>query len=567
MIFLTAQFMQMLHDRKTGRNVSMLVHFGVALVAVMSLFAVLFHLIMQYEGRPTYSWLDGYYWLMVTMSTLGYGDIVFETQLGRMFSIVVIFSGLIFLLAFLPAIFIEFFYMPWMKAQAEARAPRRLHRDVSGHVILTHLDPVTRSLMQKLKRYQIEYVLLVDDVQRALQLHDEGFNVMVGPNDDPRTYRNMNIDRAALVACTGTDTSNTNIAFTVREQCDSVPIIATASLSQSVDILELAGATHVLQLAQALGESLARRTIGGDAQAHMIGNFHELRIAEATPAGTPLVGKTLAESKLREQLGLIVVGVWERGRFILPKADTKIAETTVLVMAGSAEQFRRYDELFCIYHQAAAPAVIIGGGRVGRAAGAALAAQQMEYRIVEKLPERVRDPDLYVVGDAAEIEVIKKAGIEKTHTVFITTHDDDTNIYLTIYCRRLRPDVQIITRSTHERNVSTLHRAGADFVMSYANMGSSSIFNWLRKSDVLMVAEGLNVFRVALPPALVDKRLVDTSIRDETGCSVIAIQKGDQLEPTPDPYKPLLEGTELVLIGTVEAEQTFFEIYGSAKQK
>ena len=45
---------------------------------------------------------------------------------------------------------------------------------------------------------------------------------------------------------------------------------------------------------------------------------------------------------------------------------------------------------------------------------------------------------------------------------FVTTNDDATNIYLTIYCRRLRPNMQIISRSTMERNVTTLHRAGAD---------------------------------------------------------------------------------------------------------
>ncbi|NIP80294.1 MAG: potassium channel protein, partial [Gemmatimonadetes bacterium] len=73
--------------------------------------------------------------------------------------------------------------------------------------------------------------------------------------------------------------------------------------------------------------------------------------------------------------------------------------------------------------------------------------------------------------------------------------DDATNIYLTIYCRRLRPDVQIVSRATLERNVTTLHRAGADFVMSYSSMGANAILNVLQSGDVVMVAEGLEVFR------------------------------------------------------------------------
>src|SRR5690606_35979816 len=134
----------------------------------------------------------------------------------------------------------------------------------------------------------------------------------------------------------------------------------------------------------------------------------------------------------------------------------------------------------------------------GRATGQALAERHQEYRIVERLPERVpfAARDNYVIGDAGDLEVLEKAGIKEAPAVIITTHDDDISIYLTIFCRRLRSDIQIISRATHERNVSTLHRAGADFVMSYASMGSNIIFNLLKRSDVLMLAEGLNVFRM-----------------------------------------------------------------------
>jgi hypothetical protein len=102
----------------------------------------------------------------------------------------------------------------------------------------------------------------------------------------------------------------------------------------------------------------------------------------------------------------------------------------------------------------------------------------------------LQNPEKYVVGNAAELEVLKRAGIMETPSVIVTTHDDDTNIYLTIYCRRLRPDVQIISRATRERNIATLQRAGADFIMSYASMGSNAMLNlWI----MLMVAEGLDV--------------------------------------------------------------------------
>ncbi len=84
----------------------------------------------------------------------------------------------------------------------------------------------------------------------------------------------------------------------------------------------------------------------------------------------------------------------------------------------------------------------------------------------------------------------------------MTTHDDDLNIYLTIYCRKLRPDVQILSRSTLDRNVPSLYNAGANLVMSHASMAASTIINLLSPGRVTILTEGLNIFRVTAPRPL-----------------------------------------------------------------
>jgi Trk K+ transport system NAD-binding subunit len=205
--------------------------------------------------------------------------------------------------------------------------------------------------------------------------------------------------------------------------------------------------------------------------------------------------------------------------------------------------------------------VVIGGGRVGRATGESLARRGLEFVIVEREPPPNQPPGHYVQGDAADIEVLEQAGIRKAPTVIITPNNDDTNVYLTILCRRLRPDIQIISRATLEQNVSTLHRAGADFVMSYASMGANAIFNVLRRADVLMLAEGLTVFRVAVPPALVGKTIAESAVRSQTGCSIVALTANSTIEINPEPNRTLTADAELILIGVVEAENQFLKIY------
>ncbi len=559
---LPAEILSLAHGRRGRRDLRVLARFFLVLTVMVTIYSIVFHLLMLSEGQE-HTWITGFYWTLTVMSTLGFGDITFHSDVGRLFSILVLASGTIFLLVLLPFTFIEFFYLPWMAAQAKTRAPRRLPEETRGHVLLTHHDAVTSALIRRLEQYRYAYALVVADVDEALRLHDLGLNVVVGDLDDPETWTRVRVQEAALVASTGSDVTNVNVAFTVRALAKELPIITSAVDAASVDVMKLAGSDFVLRLEERIGQAFARRTVGGDAMSHVIGQFDELLIAEATTRGTPLVGKTLLENgRLFHKLGVTVVGVWERGKFEPARAETELHDNTVLVLAGSREHLLRYDEFFCIYNVSTAPVVIIGGGRVGRATARALAKRDVDYRIVEKLPERVRDPEKYVLGSAADLEVLEQAGIRETSTAIITPHEDDVNVYLTIYCRQLRPDIQILSRATLERNVAPLHRAGADSVLSYASMGASAVINFLRRSRIVMVAEGLGLFEVPVPAALAGRTIAESRVRERTGCSVVALRTERGMEVVPNPGAVLADGTDIVLIGTAEAEESFLGTYG-----
>jgi voltage-gated potassium channel len=202
--------------------------------------------------------------------------------------------------------------------------------------------------------------------------------------------------------------------------------------------------------------------------------------------------------------------VWKRGHFEPSRFDTRVDANTVLVLVGSKEHLAAYDARYSQYGQHEASIVILGGGRVGQATARTLAQGHRDYRIVDKDPGRIEDDDRGVVGDAADLEVLKRAGIDQARTVIVTTHDDDVNVYLTVYCRKLRPDAQIIARATRERTIASLHRAGADFVLSYASMGASAMLNLLKQDKVLLVAEGARLLpsaRAALLGGHDDRRL------------------------------------------------------------
>jgi Trk K+ transport system NAD-binding subunit len=560
MKFLPSILMYFFQSGKAKTNVKALFKFVIILIFLVTLYTIIFHYIKAYEGEQ-HSFTSGFYWTIVTMTTLGYGDIVFTSDLGRAFSAIVLLSGVVFLLVMLPFTFIQFFYAPWLEAQNKARTPRELPSTTAGHVILSSMDPLVAALIEKLKQHDYTYAIITSDQQNALELYDLGYKTILGDLDDMETYRKTRADKAALAFFNNDDQTNTNATFTLREFSKDVEIVASAEATESVDILELAGSSQVYQFSRMLGRALARRVLGVSMHANVIGRFDDLLIAEAPAMRTPLDGKTIMQSRLRETTGVNIVGIWERGKFIAPFPDTRITSETVLVLAGSEKQLEKYDEIYGIYNLSFAPVLILGGGRVGRAAAQALDENEVAYRIVEKNPRLAADKEKYVTGSAADLYVLKKAGIDKAPSVIITTNNDDLNIYLTIYCRKLKPEIQIITRATRERSVSKLHHAGADLVMSYASMGANTIINHLKGDNVLMVSEGLDIFKEKVPKSLVGKTLAESEIRKKTGCSVIAIDSQGTTKINPVPDSILKEGDELILIGSTESEAKFLSSF------
>ncbi|PIE69806.1 MAG: potassium transporter TrkA [Deltaproteobacteria bacterium] len=559
-----AQLVFFFQNKTTQRNFAVLWKFFAFLGCIVIAYSVLFHLLMMYEGRY-YSWVTGFYWTMTVMSTLGFGDITFHTDLGLLFTMLVLVSGVLFFLIMLPFIFIQFFYTPWLEAQEKARTPRELPENIQGHVIITNIDPVSTRLIERLIKQQIPYAIVTADTQKATELHDQGYSVVIGEPDKAITYERLRIQRAALVVVTNDDLMSTNIAFTIREVDEVVPIVTDADQANSIDILEFSGNTSVFEFTRMLGESLARRTLGVGMNTNVIGRFDDMVISEMPAMGSELAGKSLIDSGIRRETGVTVIGLMEKGKFKPSTPRTVIAPHTVLLLAGSCQQLAAFDQRFSAPVQRnfqETQVLILGGGRVGMAAAATLAEHGISYRIIEKDPDRANESGSahLIVGDAADIAVLKEAGIETAKTVIVTTHSDEMNIYLTFYCRQLRGDIQIISRSILESNVAKLHMAGADQVMSYASLGAGKIFQLLKPDEVSLFTEGLVVFNAKAGGILRDKTILESGVREKTGCSIIAIRHDERMIVSPPPETRLAASDELVLIGTPENEQLFLDL-------
>lgn len=564
MKYLSSEFAFIFTDREASTNLRSLLKYFLFLGALVTAYAILFHVIKLYVEGEEHSWITGIYWTLVVMSTLGFGDITFTSDIGRVFSVVVLLSGVMFLLVVLPFQFIRLFYAPWLEARIRVRAPRAIPPHVSGHVIVARFDPVGQALADRLRETQIACYVLEPDAVTAARLAGEGLAVVTGENDSRRTYEQLQIGAARLVLANAEDTANTNITLTVREVAPAIPIAAIAENVESIDILELSGATTVLPLKQRLGEYLANRVDAGRPEPHVIGSIRGIHIAELPARDTPFVGLLIRDTHLRERVGVSVVGLWERGKLVTAFPHTRIEPSSVVVVAGTAAHIDALDTLLPATRREA-PVLVIGAGKVGEAAARFLKAKGLTvYAIDREGPALLALRDVVdgaFAGDAADRAIIELAGIHSVKTVLLTTNDDAMNIYLAVYCRRLNPDLRIVSRITHERNVEAIHRAGADFALSYTSLGVESVMSLLSGHPPVLLGEGVELFELPMPKGLAERRLGDTAIGSRTGLSVVALERGDEIVTHLTRETVLPHDGRLIALGSAQQREEFLAAF------
>jgi voltage-gated potassium channel len=546
-------------------NLKALFKLLVFVVVTMAAFSVGFHGLMILAEGERHSLLTGFYWTVVTMTTLGYGDITFTSDIGKAYSLFVLVSGVILLLIILPFAFIRFFYAPWLEAQIHLRAPRRVPADTRGHILICDYDSIAQELVRRLKDDGIPHFVLAGDPTAAAELISKGVSTVLGEYDSISTYEDLRIREARLVVANYDDAVNTNIVLTIREVAPEVPIVAVASSDDAVDVISLAGATEVLPLKRWLGEHLANRVSATRAHSHVVGRFEDLSIAELPVRKTPLSGKTILQARLREIAGINVIAVWERGVLHATRPDLRLTDDSVPVISGTASQLEALDDILLIYDINTNPVILIGGGRVGRAAAKSLLEKSIPVNIVEQDEARARrltDQGYSVfTGNGADFDLISEAGINLAPSVVLSTHDDATNIFLSSYCRRLNPDIRIVSRITYERNVESVHRAGADFVLTYASLGATAIYAVLQNNPLLILGEGLSFFTVPVPESLAHKSLAESGIGAKTGMIVIGLRRNSSFETGINAATMIPPDAELVMLGDGEQRHRFSELY------
>ncbi|MBX0303918.1 potassium channel family protein [Haloarcula salinisoli] len=531
----------------------------VGLAGVILGFAVAYDYGMSaFEGEPR-EFLHSLQVVVETFTTTGFGsDAPWESTGMRLLVIAMDITGVVLIFLALPVLL-----FPLFEEAIETNAPTTVERDLEDHVVICQFTPRGETLVTELESWDVDYVIIEPDSDRADDIYEEGYHVI---HADPQSVEGLEearlTDARALVA-DASDQVNTSIVLTAREVDEHVRTVSVVEEPDRAKYHDLAGADHVLSPRQLLGESLASKvttgvstTLGDSIEVGEDFDIAELPIHR----GSELVGTTLAESGIREETGVNIIGAWFRGQFVSPPSpDAELDGSTVLLASGTARQLESLKSmtLSSVRGFRRGETVIVGYGEVGQT----IAEDLQTARVPHTILDRQEKDGVDVVGDATEPADLRAAGVEDARTVILALSEDTDTEFATLVIRDLNPEVEVIARAEETENVTKMYRAGADYVLSLATVSGRMLASTiLEDENVISMDQQVEIIRVDAGD-LAGTTLGEADVRSRTGCTVLALERNGTVLTDLGPDVRIQYGDSIVIAGTDAGVTRFKQLY------
>jgi Trk K+ transport system NAD-binding subunit len=499
----------------------------------------------RFEHKPR-TFLESLEWSVETLSTTGYGrDNHWNSPAMTILVITVQLAGML-----LVPLVLFLFVLPYIAERFEQRLPRDADRALRDHVVVYHYGPAVETLLQKLAGQHIPTLVAETDEERTRGALERDERVVFSRSDED-ILDVCGIERARAIVANGRDEENAGITLRARQMGFRGDIFAFVEDPTHRKAIELAGATsaytprHIIAAALAAHASnvLSPRMPGLEAIAGL--ERREMRV----PATSPAAGLTLAEARIGSKSGSIVVGQWSGSRLDTHCAgDMRIAGGGVLELIGDAASLRDAAELIGgQYLRQSGPFLVAGFGEVGRKVHELLEDAGEEVRVVERVPAEHVD----VVGDVLDPAVLERAGIVESRGIILALDSDDSTLFATVIARDVAPDVAVIARVNHARNVANIHRAGADYALSISDVSGDMLYARLVGRTAHGRDEHRRVMRLAAP-RWAGRTLRELPIR-VNGCSVVALERNGLILSRLAPDLQYESGDALWICGTADA--------------
>ncbi|TWT48673.1 potassium channel family protein [Botrimarina hoheduenensis] len=304
------------------------------------------------------TWLDAVYFFVITVTTVGYGEVSTISAEQKLLTIAIILIG-VFGVGYTVALIVQSMVEGQINQALGARRMEQEIDQMKGHAIICGFGRIGRTIAAELARRKKRYVVIDSNQEVAdLARTELGELVVVGDATDEETLLHAGIERATtIVIGLRSDSDNVFLTLTARNLNPTLRIIARGEQAATEKKLRQAGADQVVLPAVIGGRRMAALVTRPNA-AEMLENFtnHEKIDVELEelliPPSSPLVGATVRDTAARQRHNLMIVGIRRAGGSMVfnPDPDDRFeADDTLVVMgrSGDVESFQLAQRLAC----------------------------------------------------------------------------------------------------------------------------------------------------------------------------------------------------------------------------
>ncbi len=304
---------------------------------IVILYSMIFQYLMRTYENKNYEFITALYWVVVTMTTTGFGDINFTSSIGHLFSVAVILSGVIMIFGYLFPLVVT----PQLQMAFRKDLPSKVSEDMKNHIIICGYNQLVETLILELKEHKIPFMVIDENEKNIAQLLSRKIFCVYGDATDEKVLLNSNVNSSKMLIANQSDEKNAGIILTAK-QLGEVKVIALVEGISRAEYLKYAGADRVISPKTLFGKYIGRKAIDPLTD-HLAGAtkfFEDLSIVELPiyPRSV-LIGKKMKDAGIHQQTGSNIVGLWTGGRLSLnPKPEEVIKENSILLAVGRENQ-------------------------------------------------------------------------------------------------------------------------------------------------------------------------------------------------------------------------------------
>ena len=300
-----------------------------------------------------WSLLEAAYMTTITLSTVGFGEVNPLDDRSRLFTIGLIFMGLV-TIGYIVNRFTEALIQGYFQEGIRLRQKRNLIDSLSEHYILCGFGRTGSYVAHEFQAEGIPFVIIdsePDEIEKAQQC---GYVVIQGDATLDEYLLTAKIDKAVcLVAALRSDAENLYTILSAKTLNPKIRAIARASSEEAGLKLQRAGADAVVSPYITGGKRLAaaalRPQVMDFVDGILTGAERAFYLEEflLDPEICPCLGQSLSEARLRSQSGALVLAIRRCGGDLIagPTGDTRLQSRDSLICMGTAEQLRELNRI------------------------------------------------------------------------------------------------------------------------------------------------------------------------------------------------------------------------------